>query len=127
MPATCTAGVGNGQLSALMSNALTKINGTSTPYDWGRLNSVGNHGSDIFTTTLPKPGAILDTDVQRLDADGVRLTHFLEPIPSDARPWLRLIDGASFRADSFTARTAVLRINAQKPAQGEAGEDASIQ
>ena len=49
------ATVGSGQLSELMSDYLTQINGVPTSYDWGLLNPVGDHGGNILTTTLPKP------------------------------------------------------------------------
>ena len=60
---------GSGQLSALMSNALTKLlteeNGgvlTTYNYDWTKLNQLGNHGGNVFTTTLQKPPGVVAFD-----------------------------------------------------------------
>jgi len=54
---------GTGQLSKLMSDALTAFNGsTFAPYDWTLLNMVGNHGGNVMTTTLPKPTVFLTFD-----------------------------------------------------------------
>ena len=54
-PLSSTPTAGSGQLSALMGNILSVLNGTPTSYDWTKLNMVGDHGGNIYTTTLPKP------------------------------------------------------------------------
>ncbi len=46
--------VGAGQLSALMSDL------TGAPYEWSLLNMNGNHGGNIFTTTLQRPGQMIE-------------------------------------------------------------------
>jgi hypothetical protein len=79
--------VGAGQLSRLMSDVLGQ------PYDWSLLNLNGQHGGNIFTTTLPKPGQTMEFDAD-IGASGL--------VPVDSRPWLRLIDGGSWRDDIAT-------------------------
>ena len=43
--------IGAGELSQLMTDLI------GTQYDWSLLNVNGEHGGNIFTTTLPNPAA----------------------------------------------------------------------
>jgi hypothetical protein len=72
--------VGAGQLSQLMTDL------TGAPYEWSLLNVNGNHGGNIFTTTLQKPGQ----QIEIVSEDGV-----VETALADSRPWLKLIDGGA--------------------------------
>jgi len=116
-----------GELSRLMQNQLGS--GAAT-YDFSKLNLVGDHGGNIMTATLPKPGEVLNyVETQRLGVDGLTMplehsnpdgtiTSFL----SDARPWLRLIDGnQNWRSDSYTTTTAMFRVNS-----GHDGDEKAI-
>ncbi|MHC4507326.1 MAG: FG-GAP-like repeat-containing protein, partial [Planctomycetota bacterium] len=104
--------VGAGQLSALMSDALSVLNGTPTTYDWSLLNNVGNHGGNISTTTLPKPGQTVVQFTEKLAfPDGFLLDLEFVVFPSDARPWLRIIDGQSWRENSHTTVSTLFQVH----------------
>ena len=99
--------VGAGQLSALMSDL------TGAPYEWSLLNMNGNHGGNIFTTTLQRPGQMIEV----VSDDGA-----VENRRSDERPWLKLIDGGSWRDDIITTTTLLFRVT---PSQSQGAAAAS--
>jgi hypothetical protein len=88
--------VGAGQLSAVMSDLI------GGDYDWSRLNMNGHHGGNIFTTTLQKPDEYFPVQVE-IGPNGYFLT--------DSQPWLRTIDGGSWRDDAATTTTILYRVN----------------
>ncbi|HUH15478.1 MAG TPA: hypothetical protein VML35_06310, partial [Gaiellaceae bacterium] len=98
------ATTGSGQLSALMSNFLTELNGgTATTYDWGLLNQVGAHGGNIFTTTLPKPAVEAALDPTALVGNQATLVsgHGLTNLDvvrysTDGTPIGGLVDGGGY-------------------------------
>jgi hypothetical protein len=102
--------IGAGQLSALMTDL------TGAPYEWSLLNNNGNHGGNIFTTTLQKPGQV----VEIVSDDGVVSTEL-----SDTRPWLKLIDGGSWRDDIVTMTTILFRVSPSQ-AQGRRPGDRGV-
>src|SRR5262249_14901986 len=107
-----TPAVGDNALSALVNNTLADL-GTPlpTPYDWSLLNVNGDHGGDIFTTTLQRPGAKIP-----VETDLWPTGFFFR----DERPWLRLIDGISWREDNLTTTSVLFRINPQLQTPGNA-------
>ena len=95
----------DGQLSKLVTDHLGW-----RAYDWSLLNVVGNHGGNIFTTTLPKPGETIDEIRESGLFLGTKL--FLEDRPLDGRPWLRSIDGDHmWRVDSRTIESTQYRVS----------------
>ncbi|CAM5793933.1 LEPR-XLL domain-containing protein [Rhizobacter fulvus] len=86
--AVAGAGAAAGQLSKLYSDALGKLNGAATPYDFSTLNLNGAHGGNVLTATLP--GA---------------------PGSAEGRPWLTSIDADQiWRADNYTVNNTLFRI-----------------
>ncbi len=105
-----------GQLSTLVNNTLADL-GTplSTPYDWSLLNMNGNDGGNVLTTTLQKPGVMVEATL----ADGTT-----EQVLSDAQPWLLQIDGDhNWRQDSLIVSDLAYRVAPQ--ATGTATASAS--
>ncbi|MCW5625291.1 MAG: LEPR-XLL domain-containing protein, partial [Burkholderiales bacterium] len=96
------ATVGAGQLSQVMSDVLTDLNGGITVgYDFGLLNLNGAHGGNILTSTLP----------------GI----------ADASPWLTSIDqDHGWRADSLTTTTLQYRVNTESTGTAKAVWQASV-
>jgi len=116
------SGADTGALSRLINDQLAALPGPGrgTPYDFGKLNLVGEHGGNVMTATLPRRDAngqpanatpeVRDVGPQ-FDFQTVLL--FQDPqVPLDARPWLRLIDGDhNWRALSMTTTTILFRVS----------------
>ena len=100
----------DGGLSRLMSDQLALAVPGSLPYDWSLLNSVGAHGGNIFTTTLPMDG-LGDPEIRGYGRfPGSELLVAGRPL--DDTPWLRLIDGDhNWRADSRTIASTAYRLS----------------
>jgi len=80
------------QLSALVNNTRADLGiPLATPYDWSKLNVNGDHGGNIFTTTLQRPGGLIPVFTDK-GPTGM--------FSRDDRPWLRLIDGLSWREET---------------------------
>ena len=103
--------VGAGGLTELMRNQLAQIGSPyATTYDFSKLNLVGAHGGNVLTTTLQKPGVVLDhVETQKLGLDGVTMpVDHTASFPSDARGRGCAFDGSqNWRNDSFTTTTAL--------------------
>ena len=105
-----------GQLSALVNNTLADL-GTplAEPYDWSLLNMDPADGGNVLTTTLQKPGVMVDAT----QADGSIVS-----VLSDAQPWLLQIDGDhNWRQDSLIVSDLAYRV--APPASGTATAVAS--
>ncbi|MBL8533161.1 MAG: hypothetical protein JNL33_04830, partial [Betaproteobacteria bacterium] len=94
--------IGAGQISKVMSDELTALNGGLTvTYDYSLLNQNGAHGGNIMTTTLP----------------GI----------ADGSPWLTSIDqDHGWRSDSLTTTSLLYRVNEQNTGAAKAVWQAAV-
>src|SRR6266545_1372361 len=81
----------------------------AAPYDWSLLNNHGNHGGNILTTTLQKPGVLIPILPEEPEYGPAGF------FPSDSQPWLSTIDFGSWRDDNATTTRILYRVNVASP------------